>query len=58
MKDPDSFEHIETSYSNIKSKLIVEMKYSGINSFNTRVIQEVTATVDFDGNVIRIYKNE
>jgi hypothetical protein len=58
MKDPSSFKHIETSYSNIKSKIIVKMKYSGLNSFGVEKVQDVTATVDFDGKVIKIYKNE
>ena len=34
------------------------MKYRGTNSFNAVVTQEVTATADHDGNVIKIYKNE
>ena len=58
MKNPSSFEHVETSYKDIKTKIIVKMKYRGTNSFNAVVPQEVTATADHDGNVIKIYKNE
>lgn len=56
LKNPSSFKHIETSFKDVKSKLIVKMKYSATNSFNATIVEEITATVDYSGKVIKMYK--
>ncbi|GAA4100538.1 hypothetical protein GCM10022392_26420 [Mucilaginibacter panaciglaebae] len=58
MNDPDSYEHIETTYSDKGSYLIVVTKFRGKNSFGGKVINYVKAKVDLDGNVIKIIDNE
>jgi len=57
-KDPSSFDHILTSYVTLPSHLIVMMKYRAKNSFGGFSIGHITATVDFDGNLLTIVKAE
>lgn len=52
MNDPDSFEHVETTYLDKGNHLLVRMKYRGTNSFGAKVLGTVTAICDFDGNVL------
>jgi hypothetical protein len=54
MNDPDSFEHIETSYYDKGSFLIVIMKYRGKNMYGAKVRNYVKAKVDLDGNVLNL----
>lgn len=46
MKDPDSFEHVETRFNDNGSSYDILMKYRGKNSFNATVTQAVTAHFD------------
>jgi len=54
MNDPESFEHIETTYFDKGDYLVVIMKFRGKNAFGGKVINYVRAKVDLDGNVIKI----
>lgn len=54
MNDPDSYEHIETVYWDMKDYLIVKTTYSGKNAFGGRVKNWVKAKVDIYGNILEI----
>jgi cytoskeletal protein RodZ len=54
MNDPDSFEHISTSYWDKGSFLVVSMKYRGNNKFGAKVINYIKAKVDLEGNILEI----
>jgi hypothetical protein len=54
MKDPSSFEHVETSYSDKGDYLIVKMVYRGKNSFGALVIGSITAKVSLGGQILEI----
>ena len=46
LKDPDSFEHIETTYLIQGDSMIVQTKYRAKNSFGGVVVESVTAITD------------
>lgn len=54
MNDPDSYEHIETKFADRGDYIVVITKFRGANAFGGKVINSVTAKVDFNGNVIQI----
>ena len=54
MNDPDSYDHIETRFRDDGSSIFVITKFRGANAFGGKVINTVSARVDFDGNVIEI----
>lgn len=54
MNDPDSYEHVETKYWDLKDHLVVLTTFRGKNAFGGKVINTVKAKVDLDGNVIEI----
>lgn len=54
LNDPDSYKHITTQYSDEGDHLMVVTIYTASNLFGGRVKKIVTATSDFDGNVIKI----
>ncbi len=54
MNDPDSYDHIETTYSDKGKYILVFTKFRGKNSFGGTIIQNVTAKVDIEGNVISL----
>lgn len=54
MRDPDSYDHIETRFRDDGNSIFVITKFRGANAFGGKVINTVTATVDFEGNVIEI----
>ncbi len=54
MHDDDSFEHVETRYSDNGDHIVVLMHYRGANVFGGIVKNWVKAEVDFDGNVLQI----
>lgn len=56
MNDPGSFNHVETTYSDKGSYILVQMKYRGKNGFGAKVLEMVTAKVDIEGNIISIKK--
>lgn len=54
LKDPDSFEHISTQYSDKNDYLMVLMKYRAKNSFGGFVVNSVKAKVSLDGSQVVI----
>ncbi len=54
MNDPDSYDHIETRFADKGDYILVMTKFRGANAFGGKVINAVTAKVDFEGNVIEI----
>lgn len=52
MNDPDSYEHVETVYWDMRSHLVVKTTFRGKNAFGGLVINWVKAKVDLDGNVL------
>lgn len=52
MKDPDSYEHIDTQYRVMDSVILIVMRFRGKNSFGGLVPSIVTAKADLNGNVI------
>lgn len=54
MNDPDSYDHIETKFKDNGDHILVITKFRGANAFGGKVINTVTANVDFNGNVIEV----
>lgn len=54
MHDPSSFDHVETTYTDKGSYILVQMKYRGKNAFGAKVINTVNAKVDIEGNVLSV----
>jgi len=58
MNDPNSYDHVETKYSDKGEFLIVKTTFRGKNAFGGVVINSITAKVDLQGNVIEIISKE
>jgi len=54
MNDPDSYEHVQTTFSYKKDKVIATMIYRGKNAFGAKVLGKVVGTFDYDGNILNI----
>lgn len=54
MNDPDSYEHVKTTYLEQGDNLIVTTQFRGKNAFGGVVLNSVIAKTDLDGNVIKI----
>jgi len=54
MNDPDSYDHVETTYGDKGDHLIVKTVFRGKNSFGGVVKNWILAKVDLDGNVIEV----
>jgi hypothetical protein len=54
MNDPDSYDHVETRYSDKGDHLIVKTTFRGKNAFGGVVKNWVIAKVDLNGNVIEV----
>jgi hypothetical protein len=55
MHDPSSYEHVETSYSEIDANtLYVTTAYRGNNAFGAKVLNKVEAEVSVDGKILKI----
>ncbi|MCK9273122.1 hypothetical protein M0P65_06265 [Candidatus Gracilibacteria bacterium] len=59
LKDPDSYEHINTKYSTVKNKdnsysVVVFMSYRAKNSFGGFVVENIKAYFDLDGNPVNM----
>lgn len=57
MKNPDSYQHVETRYVEVPNGLIVTTTFRGTNSFNALVPQTAVAAVDRAGRVISLSIN-
>lgn len=54
MNDPVSYEHVETTYTDNGDYLLITTSFRGKNAFGAKVLNSITAKVDFDGNVLEI----
>jgi RNA polymerase subunit RPABC4/transcription elongation factor Spt4 len=54
MNDPDSYEHVETTYRDMGDSLIVSTTFRGKNGFGGTVKNTVVAQVDLDGNILKV----
>lgn len=54
MKNPDSYEHVKTTYLEKDGGLVVITQYRGTNSFGAVITEQATARTDIDGNVVWI----
>jgi tetratricopeptide (TPR) repeat protein len=54
MNDPKSFEHVESIYADKGSFIYVYMKFRGTNAFGAKVLNEVRAKVDLQGNILSV----
>ena len=54
LKDPDSYEHIETSYFDIGDYLIVQTRYRARNGFGGMTMGFVKAKVSLNGRILEI----
>lgn len=54
LKDPDSFEHVETKYKKMDDYVLVFMTYRAKNSFGALDIGTITAKVDYNCNVLEM----
>ncbi|CAD7812544.1 hypothetical protein CHRY9390_02528 [Chryseobacterium aquaeductus] len=54
MNDPDSYEHVQTTFSYKKDKVIATMIYRGNNAFGAKVLGKALGTFDYDGNLLNI----
>ncbi len=46
MNNPDSFEHVETRYSDRGDKVLLKMTFRGKNAFNATITKTATALID------------
>ncbi len=56
MNDPNSYEHIETRYSDKGKYILVSTKFRGNNAFGGKVVSQVWGEIDLKGNLIKIRK--
>ena len=54
MNDPDSYKHVETSYWDMNTHLVVKTTFRGKNGFGGVITSYVKAKVDLDGNVLEV----
>ena len=54
MNDPSSYEHVETSYVDMGTHLIVKTTFRGKNGFGALVRNTVAAKTSLDGDVLKI----
>lgn len=54
MNDPDSYKHIQTTYKDKGSYILVYTRFRGTNSIGAIIVQSATAKVDIDGNVLSL----
>ncbi|WP_417431026.1 SHOCT domain-containing protein [Halpernia sp.] len=57
MNDPDSYEHVSTTFAYKKNEVIATMIYRGKNSFGAKVLGKATGTFDYDGNLLEVKDN-
>lgn len=54
MKNPKSYEHVETQYKALGDSVFVVCTFRGTNSFNAIVPQKIAAISDLHGNILSI----
>lgn len=58
MHNPDSYDHVETKFWDMKDHLIVLTRYRGTNAFGGIVLSSVKAKVSIDGDLIEIVETD
>lgn len=54
LKDPDSYEHIKTTYKDNGETLTIYMRYRAKNSFGGYVVNSAVATAQIDGTLVSV----
>lgn len=54
MNDPDSYEHIDTTYTDRGDHVFLRTNFRGNNAFGGKVVNQVVAKADLDGNIIEL----
>ncbi|MCT4228664.1 zinc ribbon domain-containing protein [Elizabethkingia anophelis] len=54
MNDPDSFEHVSTTFEYNKNNVIGTMTYRCKNAFGAKILASAKGTFDYDGNLLEI----
>lgn len=54
MNDPDSYEHVETTFTDLGDHILVLTTFRGKNAFGGVVTNYIKAEVDINGNVTKI----
>jgi len=58
MHDPGSFEHVNTQYKVKEGKIITYTEYRGKNAYGAKVLGNVAAEIDMDGNILEFKAGE
>lgn len=56
LNDPQSYEHIETTYRDLDSTLVISTVFTAKNGFGGRLKQEVIVISDTSGNITNTLK--
>jgi uncharacterized alpha/beta hydrolase family protein len=56
MNDPGSYEHVETLYFEFDDIIVVTTKFRGKNMFGGVVLQQVSAEVTIDGEIVKVFE--
>lgn len=54
LNDDNSFRHVNTTAKILGDNVLVKMEYRAANTFGAIVLQNISATYDADGNLIKI----
>lgn len=54
LKNPDSYEHVETRYFDQGDHIIIKTKYRATNSFNALILETASARASIDGMKVTI----
>lgn len=57
LHDPDSYDHVETRYSDKGDHLMVSLKYRAVNGFGATRLHRAVAKVGLDGSIIQVIDN-
>ncbi|GAB0151077.1 hypothetical protein [Marinobacterium sp. BA1] len=57
LHDPDSYDHVETRYSDKGDHLMVALKYRAVNGFGAKRLYQAIAKVGLDGTIISVIDN-
>ncbi len=56
LNDPKSYEHIQTTYMDLDSSLVITTTFTAKNGFGGVIKQEVVVSVDTLGNILEIHQ--
>lgn len=54
LNDPGSFEHVETTYSDMGEIIKVKMIYRAKNGFGALILSEILVETDINGNILKV----